>query len=230
MVTNAWPELMPTVARNRVSPKFRSTMFAGSGMTQEIVPVLPQPSQNECNDQRPAADAKRHRSNAGDRYRYQPQQHAEHHPETNGDIAEFGHRPYRVAEIGASGSNMLWRHKDTYSIAHLQNEVRRWHEIHVVAPHMQYLHWCTRRHDEICETHAGQIGFGNEEALIRQVSAILRNPPRIEPAERLRRPRDCFLFIGGNQQRVAGANLKTVVQQAVALLLPNPRNLHALGQ
>ena len=39
VVTKAWPELMPTVARNSVRPKLRSTMLAGSGMTQLIGPV-----------------------------------------------------------------------------------------------------------------------------------------------------------------------------------------------
>ncbi len=37
--TNGWPALMPTEARKIAKPKLRSTMLAGSGMTQSSGPV-----------------------------------------------------------------------------------------------------------------------------------------------------------------------------------------------
>ena len=89
-MTKAWPELMPTVARNSVRPKLRNTMFAGSGITQLIGPVRRSLPTIKRHDQRSTANAQGDRSDAGQRDRYQAEQHAEHHAEADRDIAEFG--------------------------------------------------------------------------------------------------------------------------------------------
>ena len=98
VVTKAWPELMPTVARNSVRPKLRNTMFAGSGMTQLIGPVRRSRPTIKRDDKRSTANAEGDGAHSRQGDRYQAEQHAEHHAEADRDIAELRGRLYRIAE------------------------------------------------------------------------------------------------------------------------------------
>src|SRR3954471_1045 len=155
VVTNAWPELIPTVARNSVSPKFRSTMFAGSGMTQLIGPVRrSRPTMSATMSGPPPMPSVTVPTRHGDRH--QAEQDTQHHPKADGDVAELRRRLHRVAEMGPRRRDLAVWDQHTDPITKLEHQVGRWHKVDVVAPDVQELKAHPRRQWQFAELDPGQ--------------------------------------------------------------------------
>ena len=130
---------MPTVARNIARPKLRSTMFAGSGMVQSIGPVRRSLPRISATISGPPPMPSVTVPTPGIGNRNQPEQHAEHHAEPERNITEFGGGLYRVAEMLSDFLLPVRRHQHADAVAEFQHQIRRWHEIGVVAPDMQQM-------------------------------------------------------------------------------------------
>ena len=80
-------------------------------------------AENERNDQRPTSDAERHDTDAWNWNRNKPEQNTQDHPDSERDIAEFGSRLHRVAEVTPNLFLSVGRHQHADPVAEFEHEV-----------------------------------------------------------------------------------------------------------
>ena len=121
--TKGCPALTPTVARNIARPKFRKHDVGRQRHGPKHGAGAAQLAEDERDDQRPAADAERHDADAWNWNRNKPEQNAQDHADPERDIAEFGGRLHRVAEVSPDLFLSIRRHQHADPVAEFQHQV-----------------------------------------------------------------------------------------------------------
>ena len=182
MRTNGCPALMPTAARNIARPKLRSTMLAGSGMTQSIGPVRRSLPRMSATISGPPPMPSVTVPTPGIGIGIKPEQDAQHHAEPERHVAELRRGLHGVAEVLADFLLAVGRHQHADPIAELQHQIGRRHEVHVVAADMQQMRRKAGRQRQLRERDADHIGLADKDADVVERGAILDDPPGLEPA------------------------------------------------
>ena len=125
---------------------------------------------------------------------------------------------------------MIGRHDHANAVADLQHELRRRHEIDVIASNMQDLDRDAGRNRQIGQSHARHVGFRDEEPLIGQIPPILGDPSWLQPTECSSRLGDGGFFISHDQKRVAVLQSNVGVRQEVPVFMADARDLHTVRQ
>ena len=182
-------------------------------------------AENERNDQRPASDAERHDTDAGNRNRNKSEQNAQDHPDPERDIAEFGSRLHGVAEVTANLFLSIRRQKHTDPVAELQHEVRCRHQISIVSPNVQQMCRITGWHRKAGKRHADHAGLSDEDPDVVKVSAIACQSAGLEAPELRSRLGDRLFALGDDQDSVPCGQNRIGCWNEVAPLLSNHRDL-----
>ncbi len=167
-------------------------------------PGAAQLAEDEGDDQRAARDAERDNPDAGDRNRNEPKQNTEHHAETERDVAELGRRLYGVAEMLADLLLPIGRHQHADPIAKLERQVRRRHDIRVVAPNVQQMRRKTRRQRQLRKRNPDHVRLADKNADVVEGRTVLDDPSGFQFSEPGRRFGYRVLAIRNDHEAVAG--------------------------
>jgi hypothetical protein len=95
------------------------------------------------------------------------------------------------------------RHQDTDAIAEFKHQIRRGHEVGVVAPDVQQMDRKTAWQWKTGQRHPDYVGFPDEHADVVKIGSVLDQLARRQPPEPRRRLPDCLFLLGYNQNGVS---------------------------
>src|SRR5262249_41402035 len=144
-----------------------------------------------------------------------------------GDVAELGRGLHAVAEMAADIFLVVGGRQHANAIAKLKHQIRRWDDVHVIAPDVQEMSRETGRQWKPRQRNADEIRFADKHTDVIERGAVFDDPTRLKPSQLSASLSNRILPLTHDHQPVAGSENEIGIGNDVLMILANHSHLDA---